>query len=162
LQEALAFARRTDELRFTPQAEKLWCRVYPKLSADIPGLLGAITARAEPQVLRIAMVYALLDRSRFIAKKHLRAALAVWRYCEDSARCIFGDAFGDPVVDTILRQLRDSPEGLTRNDIREMFSRNKSEGEITRALGVLEQHGLIHCEQEETGGRPAERWFATQ
>ena len=79
-----------------------------------------------------------------------------------SARYTFGDAFGDYVVDTILRRLRKSPKGLTRTDIREIFSRNRSEAEISNALRVLEEHGLARCEREQTGGRPSERWFATR
>ncbi|MCU1317707.1 MAG: hypothetical protein JWN63_3029 [Candidatus Acidoferrum typicum] len=160
LQRALAFGRKTGELRLTKQAKKLWCRVYPRLGAEVPGLLGAITSRPEPQVLRLSVSYALLDCSVFISKDHLRAGLAVWRYCEDSARYIFGDAFGDFVVDTILRRLRRSAKGLTRTDIRELFSRNRSETEISNALRVLEEHGLARCVREETGGRPSERWFA--
>ena len=36
-------------------------RDTPALSADRPGLLGAILGRAEAQVLRMALIYALLD-----------------------------------------------------------------------------------------------------
>jgi hypothetical protein len=106
------------------------------------------------------MAYALLDCSAFVTKEHLRAGLAVWRYCEDSARYIFGNKFGDPVVDTILRHLQGETKGLTRNAIRELFNRNRSETEISNALHVLEEHGLARCVREETGGRPSERWFA--
>jgi len=162
LQKALAFARRAGELRFSKRAKDKWCRVYPKLSDEFPGLLGAITSRAEAQVLRLAMIYALLDCSRIIAKAHLRAALAVWRYCEDSARYIFGDKFGDIVVDTILRRLRSNEKGLTRTEIREVFSRNRTEAEIENALRVLLEHHLAKCVTEETGGRPSERWVATR
>jgi hypothetical protein len=160
LQRALAFGRKAGELRLTKQAKKLWCHVYPKLGDEVPGLLGAITSRPEPQVLRLSVIYALLDCSVFITKEHLRAALAVWRYCEDSARYIFGDKFGDPVVDTILRHLRRTPKGLTKTDIRELFSRNRTENEINNALRVLKENEFARCVREETGGRPSKRWFA--
>jgi DNA-binding transcriptional ArsR family regulator len=62
------------------------------------------------------------------------AALAVWEYCEDSGRFIFGTALGDPTADEILRALRRHPEGMTRNEIREHFGRNKLSGEIGQAL----------------------------
>ena len=42
-------------------AKELWVDVYPQLSAERPGLLGAITARAEGQTIRLALIYALLD-----------------------------------------------------------------------------------------------------
>jgi hypothetical protein len=38
--------------------------------------------------------------------KQCEAALTLWRYCDASARYIFGDLVGDPVADTILRALR--------------------------------------------------------
>ena len=42
------------ELKLDDAARKLWAQVYPTLSEGKPGLLGAITARAEAQVLRIS------------------------------------------------------------------------------------------------------------
>lgn len=163
LKRAIAYGKKAGEVRFTRQARKLWVRAYSKLAADVTGLLlNAITSRAEAQVLRLSMIYALLDRSTFIKRCHLRAALAVWRYCEDSARYIFGDSFGDPVADSILRNLRKDQKGLTRTEIRELFHRNRSELEINNGLRVLLEHGLVRFEREETGGRPSERWFAVR
>lgn len=159
---AARYARRVRQLKFTDKARRRWFRVYPELTADVPGLLGAIISRAEAQVIRLAVVYALLDSSQFIDKKHLRAALGVWRYCADSARYIFGDALGDRLADELLSALRKESKGLTRNQIRELFSRNRTESEITRALNALRECDLARCEVEETGGRPAERWFATR
>jgi hypothetical protein len=159
---AAAFARNVQQMMMSKQARKLWKDTYPILSADVPGLLGAVTSRAEPQVIRLAMIYALLGRSRFIQTCHLSAALAAWRYCEHSARYIFGDALGDPTADAILRELRRNEAGLTRNEIRELFKRNRSETEISRALGFLLENGWVTCTQEQTGGRPSERWFAAR
>lgn len=162
LQFAATSARTANQLKMSKRARKLWRAKYPELTAEIPGMLGAITSRAEPQALRLAMIYALLDCSRFIEKRHLSAALAVWRYCFDSSRFIFGNALGDPIADTILRELRRHPNGLTRTEIREIFKRNRSEEEISRALGFLLEGGWVSCTEEQTGGRPAERWVATR
>jgi hypothetical protein len=161
LQKALQFGRKAAALKFTKQAKKLWKCVYPKLAADVPGpLLNAVTSRAEAQVLRLSMIYALMDCSICIKRCHLEAALSVWRYCEDSARYIFGDSLGDAVADRILRSLRKSPKGLTRTAIRELFQRNRSKLEIKNALRVLREHGLARRKRKKTGGRPSERWFA--
>ena len=46
------------------------------------GMLGAVTSRAEAQVVRLSCLYALLDSSKVIRRQHMTAALAVWRYCE--------------------------------------------------------------------------------
>lgn len=133
------------------------------LSEGKPGLLGAVTSRAESQTMRLACLYALLDCSAVVRGEHLAAALATWKYCEDSARFIFGDALGDATADEILRTLRSRPEGMTRNGIREHFGRNKLSAEINRALALLQEYGLARVERDQgEQGRPAEHWYAIQ
>ena len=56
--------------------------------------------------MRLALIYALLDQAEAIDVVHLEAGLAVWQYCEASARYIFGDLLGDPAADLILQTLR--------------------------------------------------------
>jgi len=82
-------------------------------------------------------------------------------YCEDSAKFIFGTAQGNQVVDQILKALQNAPEGLTRNEIRDVFARHRSSEEIGAALRILRDRELVESEKEDTGGRPVERWFAT-
>ncbi len=65
------------------------------------------------------------------------AALAVWDYCEASARYIFGDALGQPDADRIRKELVASPEGLTRTEIRDIFGRHKTESQINEHLPNL-------------------------
>jgi DNA-binding transcriptional ArsR family regulator len=163
LNEAATFAMQTDEIRRDESARALWHEVYPELSEGRPGLLGAITARAEAQVMRLSALYALLDRSALVTREHLMAALALWDYSERSAAFIFGEALGDPTADEILRSLRQTPEGLTRTSIRDLFGRNRSGGELGRAIAVLAEHGLIVRAESEhyEAGRPAEIWKAT-
>lgn len=161
----MTFARSVGEMRRDAQARKLWHAVYGDLSEGKPGLLGAVTSRAEAQVMRLACLYALLDCSDVIRAEHLMAALAAWKYCEDSARFIFGDSLGDPTADEILRALRQHVDGMSRNDIREHFSRNKPSAEIGRALGVLQEYGLakvVRDPVQEGQGRPTERWVAVR
>jgi hypothetical protein len=113
--------------------------------------------------MRLAMLYALLDRSTAIGASHLLAGLALWQYVEESVRHIFGDSLGDPVADDLLRLLRSAPQGLTRTEIRDYFQRNVPQELIGRALGLLLQAKLVRrAEAEQTGGRPAERWYATR
>jgi hypothetical protein len=84
----------------------------------------------------------------------------VWKYCEASARCIFGRALGDPVADRIRRALLSSPEGLMRTDISNLLGRNTDQARIDRALGLLATMGAAECVREASGGRPGERWLA--
>ena len=110
LNDAVRFGRTAGELRRDEEAGELWEEVYAQLSGDRLGLFGAVTTRAEAITLRLSCLYALLDCSPVVAQRHLIAALAVWRYCEDSARFIFGDAIGDSTADAILQALKAAPE----------------------------------------------------
>ena len=97
--QRLKFAATAGEIHRNDEARTLWHEVYGPLSEGRPGLAGALLGRAEAHVLRLALLYALLDHSRFIEAPHLMAALALWDYCERSVYYIFGDNLGDPVAD---------------------------------------------------------------
>ena len=56
--EALTFARGVERVTMTEAAARYWVDIYTELAKDTPGLLGAITARAEAQTIRLALVYA--------------------------------------------------------------------------------------------------------
>jgi hypothetical protein len=163
LQEATAFARKMGDtrVRFDEAASRLWEQVYGDLSEGRPGMLGSVTSRAEAHVVRLSLIYALLDRADQIRVEHLRAALAIWDYCAASAQFIWNDALGDPTADEILRALRAAgPEGLTRWDITNHFGRNKPAAELNRAIGVLVERGLVRFAKEDSGGRPTVRYWA--
>ncbi len=161
LTKAVEHAKTVEEIKRDEAAKQLWYEMYPQLSEGHLGLFGAVTSRAEAQVMRLACLYALLDRSSIVQAEHLQAALALWRYCEASARYIFGSRVGDSVADEILKALHSHPEGITRTDIRDLFGRNRKSNEIERALTLLAERSLARMTPEQTGGRTAERWFAT-
>lgn len=160
LQRAVEHGRRAGELRMDTAAARAWETVYPGLSEERDGLFGAVTARAEAHTVRLALLYALLDCSPAIRHSHLLAALAIWKYAEDSARRVFGDAIGDRIADEILDALRRSLAGMTRTEMRDLFGRHESRSRITDALAGLLRRGKVRRESEQTGGRPVERWFA--
>ena len=161
LEKAGSAARRVGRVTMTEAARRDWERVYPSLSEGMPGLFGAATARAEAQVVRLAMIYALLDEKAQIDEPHLRAALAVWEYCEASAQHVFGSSLGDPIADEILRALRSAgKDGMTRTQISGLFQRNCSAGRIGAALDLLAQLNLAKKVLKDTGGRPSEAWVS--
>jgi hypothetical protein len=162
LRDALDFARRGNELVRDTEARKVWHSVYESLSSRKPSLLGAVLSRAEAQVTRLSVIYALLDQSPIVKVEHLNAALGLWEYCEASVRHIFGDAIGDPVADAILNALRSSTEGLTRTEISNLFARHRDKQGIDLALSALAKQGLVSSMREETGGRPIEKWVAVR
>ena len=157
----MTFARKSGGgLRRDAEADRLWRGAYEdELSVDRYGLAGAACSRAEAHVLRLSMLYALLDQSDVIRVEHVNAALAMWRYCEQSTVLLFGDRLGDPVADAIVEELATAGEaGRTRSELRDLFGRNRTAAELDLALGVLEDQGRITSESEKTGGRPATRY----
>jgi hypothetical protein len=160
LSEAANAGQNAGELHRDEAAKKIWREVYAALSEGKMGMFGSATSRAEAQVLRLALCYAVLDRAQVIRADHLLAALAVWDYCEASARFIFGNSLGYPEADRIMETLRANTTGLTRTQIRDLFGRNRSEREISAALTALEESGLARMVSEPTDGRPIDRWFA--
>jgi hypothetical protein len=160
LTQAIKAARTRGLVVRDADANAMWERVYDALTEDRPGMLGAITARGEAHVLRFSLLYALLDEAPAIRCDHLEAALALWEYCEDSARYLFGDAIGDPIADRVLTALRNSPAGLTQNALGDLFGRNLPAAKLAAALESLLAAGKVTSHQVETGGRPSTVWEA--
>jgi hypothetical protein len=156
---AAEFARGLGEVRRNAEAGELWADLYPVLSADRPGVAGALLARAEAHVMRLALIYALLDRSPVIRVEHLAAAAALWDYAERSVLFVFGDSTGNSVADNILGLLQANPSGLKRSDITKYLANNVAAARLNQALRLLMQHGLARREERDSGGRPAEWWF---
>lgn len=156
---ALAHARRSTDLAFTDEARSMWISVYAPLTDGRKGLYGALTARGAAHVRRLALIYAVLDLADSVDEPHLRAALALWQYADDSARYLFGDSTGNSIADRILEELRTGRE-MTATDVRDLFSRNQS-GRTDAALRELIEAGLIG-QRKSTGGngRPATVFFA--
>jgi hypothetical protein len=148
---------------FAEPTRPIWERQYESLSAARPGLVGSVTARGTAQTVRLATLYALLDERNAIDPEHLTAAIAVWNYCEATARYVFGDALGDYVADEILQALRRCPDGMTRTEISNLFGRNVGGGKITEALRLLFKHGKVRPASAKSNGqgRPTEVWYAT-
>jgi hypothetical protein len=157
LAQAVAFARDLGEMTRDQDAQALWNGVYPVLSEGKPGLLGAVLNRAEAQVLRLSLLYALLDLSPVVRPSHLKAALALWDYVEASARWIFGAQLGDRTADRIMGALRERGE-LDQTDVYGLFQNHVSREEIDRALDLIQKLGLAQPTPEMTGGRPRIVW----
>ena len=112
--------------------------------------------------MRLACLYALLDLSDTIRLEHLSAGLALWAYCEDSAKYIFGETLGDPLADEIKRVLDDEPKGMTQTELSNYFKRHKKSEQLNRALNILIARGMVFKVGEETAGRTSHRYFSSQ
>lgn len=161
LHNALKWSSSRGEMKRDDEARELWFEIYGDLSNGHTGLLGAVTSRAEAQVMRLACVYALMDCSDIVRRVHLESALALWQYCEDSARYVFGDTSGNNTADKIINALQSAaPNGLSQTEINALFSGHKKAFELERVLQTLCKRELVHRKDEKTNGRSMTRWFA--
>ncbi len=160
LADALGAAKSAGPVRFSIEARVLWWETYARLSEPSGGLAGALCARGEAHVVRLALIYALVDRHHTIDVVHLNAALAVWNYACKSAEWALQAASGDPLAEQIHAALAASAGGLTRTQIRDLFHRNQPASAIDQALAVLAQAGRARRQRVTTGGRPADSWIA--
>ena len=142
------------------QRGKSGMRVYERLAGDRMGLFGAVTNRAEAQTMRLAMMYALLDRSNIVEVEHLNAGAGGVVLLRGIRPVHFRRRTGrhhrrrgaESITGESGRNDQDEPKQVIRSE--------QSATEINRALTVLVEHGRIRCESEPTAGRKAERWFA--
>jgi DNA repair photolyase len=156
LQDGLAFARKAGQVRLDSKAlEEVWTPYY----MAPPDFDAPVESRKPAHILRLALLYALLDKSRVIRVSHLDAAIAVWEYCQASARRLFSPKHQqqDSSEQKILTLLRQHLEGLTTAQITFMALKNNTDaGDILRKL---EQEGKVRSETVKGKGRPAVYWF---
>lgn len=154
LARAIDAARKICRMTRSDEARELWHEVYPKLSGDRPGSFGAITSRAEAHVLRLSILYALMDGSSEIQLVHLKAALECWRYCQDSALYIWGDFTGG-----LAAKIRDAlatagQAGLTRSQLYSALGGRTLADEFDPEITKMISNGEVDSTQKQTSGRP--------
>jgi hypothetical protein len=109
----------------------------------------------QAQVMRLSALYALLDCSSMISVEHHRAAMALWDYCERSARWIFGTNTGDRNADKLYCALRQSGRGGhdSNQDQRGCFQTESRQDSLDNALRLLHRSSLAQPVMEATGAR---------
>jgi hypothetical protein len=157
------FAKNQKCIGMSEEAKQLWYDIYDYLGRPIPGVLGVVTARGVPVVRRLAVIYALLDRSAEVRPVHIQAAMAVWKYSEQSARFIFGEKPLDLKVSKIeagiLDCLKDGRK--TKTELYLYFAKHEKSSDIRAALESLSSKGkVLHEVKTESGKiRPITYWF---
>jgi hypothetical protein len=146
LKSAADWSRRRKALELVrdPEASRRWHEVYADLGDRPDNAFGNITSRAEAQVLRLSLVLAMLDQSKVVKLDHLDAALDLWRYSEESASILFGEAFADRTTDRIIEAIRETGcAGLSRTGLNRKLSGHVKGAELDELIGDLEARGLI-------------------
>ncbi len=169
-QAALQKARSIGQVGWTPDARTLWEQEYERLSAGREGDFGGVTARRADQTLRLALIYALADGSDVIGLEHLRAALALYEHCDQTARELYGtpqavapaavaEAAEEPLHVQLLAVIRQQP-GIRRSDLTRRFSHTPATA-VQPALDLLKEYNLAFPRMTATAGRQAECWYPT-
>lgn len=100
-------------------ASKLYARAYPALRRPLGSeLLTSVLERRAPYAMRLAMLFALTDKSLVIREDHMRAALAWVQYAVETVKFVFSEragmaAAGETENDAakVLEFLRAKPDG---------------------------------------------------
>lgn len=145
LATAIQHAQKERTLNFHPEVAEIWKRVYPNLTQEIDGIVGNVTSRAEAQVIRLALVYALLDKDDMIRVPHILAAIAVWQYCLASVKYVFatvGFEESDDLSDRILNALKNGEK--TQSELCILFNRNVSAAQLSSTLKSLQSAGRVN------------------
>jgi hypothetical protein len=159
------FANTDEPVRFrrTPAAHELWRQLYRKLnSQEHVSFIDGVLVRDTSHLLKLAMIYAVLDQSREIDVVHLNAALAVCDYSQASARWLFCERTGNRLANTIFWALVRNPEGMSRDRIiDDVCYRNTPKIQLDQALEALAKNNMARMELRKVEkGRKIEMWFA--
>ena len=152
------------EIHWSQQAKKDWCEFYKSIKSTGAGIVGSIIARSDAHILRLSMLFAVLDNSALMEPNHLNAAIAVWQYCERSASWAFGEKTGNKAADKIYWALLRETKGMTRTKISfDVFNNHASKTTMDIAFSALVDANLAHFKSERVkGDKPTQLWFANR
>ena len=174
LLDAVRFARgsypatqNTRRMTLTPEAERLYTHHYAGLcDHDAPEMIATLLERQAPYTLRLAMMFALLDKSLVINAAHLTAALAWVAYSEESVTYIFSkdEASADYTklkndAEMLTQFLsKRSDRTATRKQISvDCFQRHRSKSELDSLLkNLAADKKVVIGEVIESGKRPTQ------
>lgn len=170
VKKALTTARRSRRMVLSEEARELWAELYtgPLAADDVPGVVGALSARGEAQTLRLALVCALIESSPQIEIEHLEQGYALWCFARGTIEYSFGGsnvATGDEKADRLLVQLREAgTHGLSLSEQQDVFGRSTPAPVLKMVRELLSNQGLawtgLEDRPEGTEGRPTTRTWA--
>jgi Spy/CpxP family protein refolding chaperone len=134
------------EMSLSAAAKEYYADIYPTIRRPLASeFITSLLERRAPYLLRLAMLFALTDRTRVIEPNHLKAALAWINYAVHSVRYIFQDqarSAGDEDIkrnaEKIVAFLGNHPQGCTLTAIaNDCFKKHLAADKIQKALGYL-------------------------
>lgn len=154
-------ATRGGLVQFSPAAAEMWDHeVYGSLTGN--GIIEMLMARADPYMLRFAMLYALLDGVTTVGVDHLRAAHALGRYWLAGVKRQWGNGLteeGQKLL-TLCRAVKG--EGVSVRRHRAIMSGHADPKTLERVRNELVAAGVGVVGQLRTSGRPATMVWAVE
>jgi len=155
------------QMHLSEAARDYYKTIYPGLRKPLDSdIISALLERRAPYVLRLAMLFALTNKTLVIESKHLQAALAWMNYAIATIKYVFADQAVSPQIrenrshaDKILAVLRRHPEGAGLWELNNhCFKKHLASEKIQKALGHLLSENPPPIEQIDTEkgakGRP--------
>ncbi len=172
--DSTSIGAQTDEydplpyLRFDAEAQTLFDSWRADLEArlrsgDEPESFEAVLAKYRSLVPSLALIFHLVDgRCGHVAYEHLEMALCWIEYLESHARRIYSTALdADTYAARLLWQRLEKGEleaPFTARDLKRKHWAGLQDKKADGALKVLELHGYLARERQDTGGRPTAVW----
>lgn len=159
--EALKAAREIEEMKRSLEASKKWEELYTKWAKDDD---DELSARAPANVLRLSMIFALVDRSSIIEIEHLLSANEVWEYNLKSIKSIFREGLNGHLGKLARALEKAHPNWMTGKEVSAVFSYNLKSKELDELKRQLEDMGMMERQRSQPSGkrgRPLERYHWT-
>ncbi len=150
LSDALKKSECVQLVQFSANARRYWRKQYHNISTDTLGFRGSITSRDEAHVLRLSLLFCLLDGLNKIQKEHMQAAVNLVEFCNLSVEYIFStpeESETETAADKLLRALEKGP--MTQTEISRYFNNHKSSFQLGLVLTHLEALNKIESTKTE-------------
>jgi hypothetical protein len=156
----------TQRMEFSSEAASTYAKLYRGELRDRSAgeHVTALLDRRAPVLMRLAMIFALTDKTLTIEVQHINAALAWVRYWSDSVKFIFQSALDevavaevDATAKELLRFLKLNSKASRTEIYKVCFQSHVSKDRIDRAIDELltATPPLIEVESVKGEGRPA-------
>jgi hypothetical protein len=147
LADVMQKAQSEQEITLDKDAITLWERVYPDISVDDTDLKAVLTARSEAYVMRLSLLFCLLDGQQVITPTHINAGIDVIKYSNQSVAYIFTTPCNEVEGDAKKLLTAIPAEGLTQTQVSKVFSGHKKRLELSALLDELQRMGKIKQEK---------------
>lgn len=148
---AIAGAAHIRDVGLTPGARDLYVEIYNSFDDRTN---DPLVVRATGHIVRLSLLFAVLDGQREIDRKHVEAAQAIWNYCEASLAHIFSSVSHE-TVDELYRAIdATAGDGITKTELYRQFGNNLKRADLDKQLEHLMRKGDVVYTEVKTMGRP--------